>query len=423
MSSLWKFLTFEYKSEHETEYNLSKKKQYSEPKIYDAGGDLSKRWYIYYTFRDPETGKLTRQKNLYGLANKFHTKTQRLEVLVVLRKRLSQFLKDGYNPYEDNPSDVPTKEEKNKTEKKKEKQTGTPIKSAFEKALELKKNSVAETTYVNYKSKMEKFQKWLKKKHPRLKYIEYVTKQHVSGYLNDVLTRTSARTRNNTRVELGSIFQVFVDNDMIPVNFVHSINVLRTRPERHKTYTLAQQKEIFNYLEKEDPIMLVYIQFISYNFLRPIEVCRLKVKDVDVEEKRIYVRAKNKPVKIKIIPDLMLQSIPDLSGMNKENFLFTPEGFGMEWDASDINRRDHFTKRFSYGVKRQFKLGKDYSMYSFRHTFITRLYNEMIKNATPFEVKSRLMLITGHSTMQALEKYLRDIDASLPEDYSDLLTD
>jgi hypothetical protein len=30
------------------------------------------------------------------------------------------------------------------------------------------------------------------------------------------------------------------------------------------------------------------------------------------------------------------------------------------------------------------------------------------------------MLITGHSTMTALEKYLRDIDAELPEDYSHL---
>jgi hypothetical protein len=31
------------------------------------------------------------------------------------------------------------------------------------------------------------------------------------------------------------------------------------------------------------------------------------------------------------------------------------------------------------------------------------------------------MLVTGHSTMTALEKYLRDIDAELPEDYSNLL--
>ena len=88
-----------------------------------------------------------------------------------------------------------------------------------------------------------------------------------------------------------------------------------------------------------------------------------------------------------------------------------------------MNRRDYFSKRFKKVVKEHFKLGQDFGLYSFRHTFITRLYREMIKDATPFEVKSRLMLITGHSTMGALEKYLRDIDAQLPEDYSELLID
>ena len=31
------------------------------------------------------------------------------------------------------------------------------------------------------------------------------------------------------------------------------------------------------------------------------------------------------------------------------------------------------------------------------------------------------MQITGHSSMSALEKYLREIDARLPKDYSKLL--
>jgi hypothetical protein len=31
------------------------------------------------------------------------------------------------------------------------------------------------------------------------------------------------------------------------------------------------------------------------------------------------------------------------------------------------------------------------------------------------------MLITGHATMKALEAYLRDLDAVMPEDYSEYL--
>ena len=72
-------------------------------------------------------------------------------------------------------------------------------------------------------------------------------------------------------------------------------------------------------------------------------------------------------------------------------------------------------------MKDKFNLGIDYGLYSFRHTFITKLYNEFVKKSTPFEAKSKLMLITGHTTMSALEKYLREIDAILPDDYSHLI--
>ena len=60
-------------------------------------------------------------------------------------------------------------------------------------------------------------------------------------------------------------------------------------------------------------------------------------------------------------------------------------------------------------------------VFSFRHTYITKLYRELEKLHDPNTAKNKLMQITGHSTITALEKYLRDIDAALPEDYSNLL--
>lgn len=45
----------------------------------------------------------------------------------------------------------------------------------------------------------------------------------------------------------------------------------------------------------------------------------------------------------------------------------------------------------------------------------------MVKDSSPFAAKSKLMQITGHASMTALEKYLRDIDAELPADYSAML--
>lgn len=109
----------------------------------------------------------------------------------------------------------------------------------------------------------------------------------VTSFLNFVLDKNSARTRNNYRTDLSSIVQVLVDNEIIDHNFVKKIPKLKSIPERNKTYSQNIQEEIFEYLEINDPILLLYIKFISYNFLRPIEVCRLKVKGIELINKRI----------------------------------------------------------------------------------------------------------------------------------------
>lgn len=238
--------------------------------------------------------------------------------------------------------------------------------------------------------------------------------------MNEVLTKTSPSNRNNARTDLSSVIQVLVDNEIMRDNFVKSINVIKSRPERNKTYSNTQEATILAYLEEKDPILLLFIQFISYNYLRPVEVCRLTVGDLDLEGKKLFVRTKNKPVKVKIIPQKILDLLPDLSQLNSEHLLFTPEAIGGVWHAEENNRRDHFSKRFK-AVKDHFNLNEDYGLYSFRHTSISNLYRELNKTLTPFETKSKLMQITGHQTMEALEKYLRDIDAALPEDYSSYL--
>lgn len=181
------------------------------------------------------------------------------------------------------------------------------------------------------------------------------------------------------------------------------------------------QQNIYSYMEKNDPILLLLIKFISYNFLRTVDVCRLKVGDLDIKDKKLYVGAQNKAVKIKIIPEILIKDLPDLSSMNKGDFLFTPNTIGGKWIATENNRRDFISKRFKTVVKDHFGLVSDYGTYSFRHTFITKLYRELRNSYSSFESKSILMNITGHSTMTALELYLRDIDAELPEDYSHLL--
>ncbi|MDT0556217.1 tyrosine-type recombinase/integrase [Patiriisocius hiemis] len=539
MSIIYDFVTLENQIEHDLEHTLEHKKQFSTPKIYSAKGDLSKRWYVYFSFRNPATGKLQRMKNIYGIANKFDTREDRMTVLTCYRINLIRLLKKGYSPFEDNselhtnlsscneqrrrlqsiqkgneeeipyssyfdgtetPKDhagldtnlascneqpdrlqpesnvddessieeIPTsiknstvvatdisstvatvkatsatsenpeivggedKSQINTPKKTPPIATAQPtsvatgnttpkLKEEMAFALSLKKQVISPRTLRDYTSSANTFIEWLKIHKSELQQASDINRMTCIAYLNSIASRSSARNRNNHKVNLSSLFEVLKENEVVTENYFKKISKLKSIPKRNRRYTLEEQERIFKYLETKDPVLLLYIKCISYAFLRPIEVCRLKVKDIDLNNKTLHFQAKNKAHKIKMIPQLLLDDLGDISHLKKENVLFTPEGLGKEWVATVESRRDYFSKRFKKVVKDTFDFDENYGLYSFRHTYVTKLYRQLIKEHAPYAAKSKLMLITGHTTMTALEKYLRQIDAELPEDYSDML--
>jgi integrase len=428
---------------HTFVHDLPMKSNFSNPKFYTGGVDiskwnklsktekseaLSKDWYVYFSFRNPKTRKLQRQSNIKAGVNKLKTKEERIKFLEFINERLLFLLKKGFNPFEDNSqleNKLTNKSEnviieaipQNNT-KNEEDFTELSIKQAFDFGLKIKKSVLGVTSYSGFNGRINRFLRWLDDNSD--KPVSTLTKKAFNNYLNHVLENTSASNRNNTRTDLSSLVQTLVDNEIMKENFIKSINVLKSSPERNKTYSNTQETDILKYLEETDPILLLFIQFITYNFLRPVEVCRLRIGDLDIVGKKLFVKAKNKAVKVKIIPQIIIDLLPDLSKKNPKHYLFTPTIIGGEWEAEENNRRNYYSKKFKL-VKDHFELDEKYGLYSFRHTSITNLYKELNKTLTPFETKSTLMQITGHQTMEALEKYLRDIDAALPEDYSHLL--
>ena len=443
MPNLNELIILEHRNEHVLEHDID----YSIPKIYDAKGDLSKRWYVYFSYRNPTTKKLTRQKNIYGVVNTIKNREDRLHLLTAYRKSLLSLLKKGYSPYSNNEElhkslstekstnlvaintidtfDTALSTVKNGNSLSIDGATNQvatlKVGQAFIEALKLKSHTISERTLSDYTSTINNFTSWLKVKHPEVVFINQIAKYTLTGYLNDVLVRSSARNRNNYRINLSSIFQILKDNDIVQENYLREIKSLRSEPKRNRGYSVKQQQKVFKYLKKRDPLLLLYIKFISYAFLRPIEVCRLTIGDIDVENRLLTFKAKNKAHKTKIIPKLLLDTLPDLTRFSKSHPLFSSDGIGAIWDATVESRRDHFSKRYKDVVKDHFGFDENYGLYSFRHTYITKVYKSLRTKMTPFEAKSSLMLITGHTTMTALEKYLRTIDAEMPEDYSDML--
>lgn len=367
---------------------------------------LSKDWYIRWSYRNPETGKLEKQTHIKAGVNEIDTIPARLHFLKTYRKGMIESFEMGIHPFAKEPQE--------------EKDTLGPIptKEAIKKALSVKKLHMKHDSFIRYKSDINKFIKYLDQKQLMGTDISKITKKTINNYLNDSLAQVSARSRNHYRTSLGSLWETMKNEEIVPENFIKSIPMLKSIPQRNKTYSNEQVEALFTYMAKEYPNLLLFVKILSYNFLRPLEVCRLKVGDFDLNNRTLTVMVKQGRYKTKTIPTILLKELPDLK--NKEGHFFTKTGLFGNWNIKEESKRNHFSSEFKK-VKEHFELGEDYGLYSFRHYFTTKLYRELRTRYTPFEAKSNLMTITGHATMKALEKYLRSIDVELAEDYSHLL--
>ncbi len=371
---------------------------------------LRKSWYVRWYFLNPKTNKLERQVNIKSGINRFSKMTDRIKRLKKIKNHVKKAIKDGYSPYEKINDNF-------ETEKK-----YINIKDALKKAHDHSNLTVSKVTSNDYFYAKEQFLKFIGSTN-QLKDIKEVNKTTILKFLNQKLEKTSARTRNNYKSSLSALFTVLENKlNLIERNFIKDISNEKTKVKTDRTFTKTELKNIVDWLKYTDPYLLTYIRFIAYNFLRPVEVNRLKVKDINLEESLIYFQAKNKPLKIKRIPSIFIEDIKSLNLhlYNKDYFLFTPKNEPADWNSSDNSRRDTFSKRFKI-VKNKFNLGSQYGLYSFRHSFITNLFRYLrsVEKKSYSEAIEVMQPITGHETRVALERYIHQIDADIPEDWSD----
>lgn len=322
----------------------------------------------------------------------------------VLRDEVEKILEGGYSPYDNVEVTVSDKTRH--------------VKDTIEAALILKSKSVGEKTYRDYVDKAKVFIDYLESRGLGTVSIHTIERKHIVEFLNHKLSETTPSTRNSYRRTLSALFSVLEQNGHVEHNFITSIPIIPTKPSMNKAYSDVEASKVISYLKQHDPTFYLLVQFVSYNFLRPVEVCRLQVKDIDLKERMLTVRTKTRECKIKRIPDIMVAELESLDLTDKEAHLITANGIART-SISAESRRHVFTKRFQK-IRPLLGLSEKCTIYSFRHTFITKLYRKLRVKHRKNETYDILMPITGHSTITALEKYLRDIDAEIAEDYSHL---
>lgn len=363
---------------------------------------LSRKWYVWWSYRHPVSGKLVRQPNsIKGDANRKTSKVERMKILKLYRKSLIKFLENGYNPYDE---DQEAKEFDHVITGK----GPDSIEFAFRKALSIKEKEVNKRTFKDYKYTVARLEKHLI--NIGISKIHEVRKEHVASFLSQFKPRTS----NNKKADLSPVFSVLSDQGLIKFNFVKELRNKKPPKNKKRIFTENEIAKITKLLKEQDPQLLMFIKLVAIMFWRPVENIRITIDEIDFDKRLMSVDTKTKNGKTKIIPNLILDSLKEFC-KDKETFLFYPEGMP-NWDISDEYKRNHFTKRFNRFRKKN-NIDPELKMVSFRHTYITALYLELRKTMTVEEAIKHLSLITGHES-NAIKHYIVVNDLELPTDYS-----
>ena len=391
------YLSLEYMAIPELPYTLPRlvkgKRIVSVPKgsTY-AKEEARQNWYIEFFFHNAETGQMERFRPTKNL-NRIKDPREKLKHFSNLCQAYKVALEGGWNPIDDKANDKLKKEIISITLEQ--------AKKMFEEyhvAKGTRKKSIQ-----SYMSRVNQFINY----HGAGKKINQITDYEITSFLNHMEkeAKWGGTTYNNSRIALYNYFKYLKKNKYLAVNPVEDTEtrtILAT--ESHQVFSDKDFKTIMNWLEVNDPYCLLFVRAIYYTCIRPKELRFLKLKYIDLKKNIITIPAsiaKNKkalPVNIDRSLKAELNKL-NLSQYPDEHFLF-----GSVTTIVAENRVGENTpyNRFQKCLKETKLLGKNYTLYSFKH----------FSNVKKFKAGWTLAEICSanrHSSLVETEIYLKEL--------------
>ena len=329
-------------------------------KLYDAKGDLTKKWFVYWY-----EGKKRIRK--YGDINKFHTdKARRLEARKLIKKLKSEHARK-----------ISVLEER------------------MWKHLEENKLQWSLKTYQQYKGMNTSF-------------LEFLGGRNLE---QSILDNFFAQLKQNHHSATYNRYLSYLKRVLRKSGYLHLFDNYRnlksvSSPDRY--YQQHQKEKLINYISNRDADLYLFIQFIYYCFIRPNELRHLRIQDIYFYEKQIRIPqvtnvlnekirvSKNKKTEFITIPSAFLPSIEHLKELPANQFVFpSPK------DGSKPIGRNTMYRRHKLILK-LLGFGEGYTLYSWKHTGAVSAAKAGIR------LKEIQMQLRHHS-LDETDKYLRQM--------------
>lgn len=274
-----------------------------------------------------------------------------------------------------------------------------------EKKRELRENSIR-----SYASFIRIFLSWCNNNTPGI-YASVFNKVLAIKYMDYVynVRKVEARAWNNQLKMARAFFSWAQEKCYVKENPFENIKPKRNQQKKRILIPHTTRAEIAEYFNKNDKAMLLVCHLVFSSLIRPKEISLIKISDISIAEKRIYISANNAknhherfaPISAQIITDLINLKIETYP---QEYYLFSINS--LKPGPKNCNNTT-FTKKWDT-MRKHIMIPAEMQLYSLRDTGI----NNMLKaNIDPLTV----MQAADHHDLSMTTRYANHADSKLME--------
>lgn len=377
----------------------------SYPRYNRQNGDLTKRWYVEFSYRLPSDEELHRYRVYSGLCS--GTVEERDAIGNYLLEYYNDYLKSGdylnqepnLNPLKQSESHRP-EQQRWMREKK-----SMMIDALIPRYLDHVKPNIRKKTHQDYSTKLNIFRDFVNKNIegttvPMIQRKMIIPFFEQLAHQNGLCRRTIEKYMQAVRSFFTWCEDVGIreDNTNPVIRIPKFGNVIDCSPG---VFDLDERKRLKNAIKDKEPFLWLACEMLYYCAIRPgTEMRLLKIGDINFATKNICVRAelaKNKTTEYVGIPNVLLQYMFDLhlNMFDKDLYVFGRYGAPSSIPMGKNTMRNRFN---SY--RELLKISPDKKFYSWKHSgAISAAQN----GATVFELKDQLR----HKSVVTTEEYLR----------------
>lgn len=256
-------------------------------------------------------------------------------------------------------------------------------------------------TYEQYLCYVNKLQNYITHTKQSQCYIKEWKIKDIQAYISYLQKFNLKNASINQHIRfIKSLFAWCYENEYItknPTNNLKKLKIIET--EEREILKQEELTKISNHLEKNDFNFYVFTQLVYSCLLRPIEIYRLQIKNIDFENKLIVLsgeKTKNHKYRKIVIPNELWNKTSDfwesLQKINQDYYIFSDKHTPGKKQIEESNTASIKWRK----MIKELNLKESIQLYGLRHTAITKLLEILPTNTVRMHANHSNISMTAH---------------------------